>query len=83
MNSTLKNIAIWALIGFLVFLILDFFNANQNPKTQTNISYSEFLSQVDKGSINSVEIKGNNINIDKDIIAVGNCFPYCSLCFVA
>ena len=71
MNSTLKNIAIWALIGFLVFLILDFFNANQNPKTQTNISYSEFLSQVDKGSINSVEIKGNNI---KGIYSSGDEF---------
>ena len=61
MNSTLKNIAIWALIGFLVFLILDFFNASQNPKTQTNISYSEFLNQIEKGSVSSVEIKGNNI----------------------
>ena len=61
MNNTLKNIAIWALIGFLIFLILDFFNANTKTSTVSNISYSEFLSQISKGSINSVKIAGNNI----------------------
>ena len=61
LNNTLKNIAIWALIGFLIFLILDFFNANSRTSTVSNISYSEFLSQISKGSINSVKIAGNNI----------------------
>ncbi len=61
MNNTLKNIAIWALVGFLVFLILDFFKSNQSTTTTSTISYSQFLSQLEKGSVSNVEIRGNNI----------------------
>ena len=71
MNNTFRNIAIWALIGFLVFLILDFFRSNTVPTRSSNISYSEFLSQVEKGSINSVEITGNSI---KGVYANGGEF---------
>ena len=40
------------------------------------------FSQDEEGSYN---LEDNEINIktDKDIVAVGNCFPNCSLCFVA
>ena len=61
MNNTLKNIAIWALVGFLVFLILDFFKSNQSTTTTSTISYSQFLSQIEKGSVSNVEVRGNNI----------------------
>ncbi len=71
MNNTFRNIAIWALIGFLVFLILDFFRSNTVPTRSSNISYSEFLSQIEKGSINSVEITGNSI---KGVYANGGEF---------
>ena len=60
-NSFLKNLAIWLLIGFLVFLIVDFYN-NKNSSTATrSISYSNFLSDVKNGSVSSVQISGNNI----------------------
>lgn len=61
MNNTLKNIAIWALIGFLLFLILDFFQAGNKKSSSNNISYSQFLSEVNNGSVISVEIRGKNI----------------------
>ena len=61
MNNTLKNIAIWALIGFLLFLILDFFQASNKQTSSNNISYSQFLSEVNNGSVISVEIRGKNI----------------------
>ena len=61
MNNTLKNIAIWALIGFLLFLILDFFQAGNKKNSSNNISYSQFLSEVNNGSVISVEIRGKNI----------------------
>ena len=61
MNNTLKNISIWALIGFLLFLILDFFQAGNKQSSSNNISYSQFLSEVNNGSVISVEIRGKNI----------------------
>jgi cell division protease FtsH len=61
LNNTLKNIAIWALIGFLLFLILDFFQAGNKKSSSNNISYSQFLSEVNNGSVISVEIRGKNI----------------------
>ena len=48
------------LIGFLVFLIVDFYNNNSNTTTRS-ISYSNFLSDVKNGSVSSVQIRGNNI----------------------
>ncbi len=61
MNNTLKNIAIWALIGFLVFLILDFYKANETTAKSSPISYSQFLQDVKDGNVSKVEIRGNNI----------------------
>ena len=60
-NSFLKNLAIWLLIGFLVFLIVDFYNNNNSNTTTRSISYSNFLSDVKNGSVSSVQIRGNNI----------------------
>ena len=62
MNNTLKNIAVWALIGFLLFLILDFFQTGSKQNNTNNISYSQFLSEVNNGSVISVEIRGKNIS---------------------
>ena len=57
----MKNIAIWALIGFILFMILDFFESS-SPKSQvSNVPYSQFLKEIEKGNISSVEIQGNNI----------------------
>ncbi len=61
MNNTLKNIAVWLLIGFLLFLILDFFQSGKKQESFSNVSYSQFLSEINAGSISSVEIRGNNI----------------------
>ena len=60
-NTFLKNLAIWLLIGFLVFLVIDFYNNNIPSTTIKNISYSNFLNDVKNGSVASVEIRGNNI----------------------
>tara|TARA_A100001015_G_scaffold316430_1_gene430687 strand:- start:832 stop:2742 length:1911 start_codon:yes stop_codon:yes gene_type:complete len=62
LNNTFKNIAIWALIGFLFFLVIDFFQSNGNRVTVSQVSYSQFLDEVSKGSVSSVEIRGNKID---------------------
>ena len=60
-NNVLKNIAIWLLIGFLVFLIIDFYKANDTSRKVSPISYSNFLSEIKNGNVSKVEIRGNNI----------------------
>ena len=60
-NNLLKNIAIWLLIGFLVFLIVDFYNANDASRRVSPISYSNFLTEIKNGNVAKVEIRGNNI----------------------
>ncbi len=60
-NNLLKNIAIWLLIGFLVFLIIDFYKANNTSQRTTPVSYSNFLTELKNGNISRVEIRGNNI----------------------
>ena len=60
-NTFLKNLAVWLLIGFLVFLIVDFYNANNTQVKTQNISYSSFLDDVKDGNVSSVQIRGNNI----------------------
>jgi len=60
-NNVLKNLAIWLLIGFLVFLIIDFYKANDASRKVSPISYSNFLTEIKNGNVARVEIRGNNI----------------------
>ncbi|MEE2695123.1 MAG: ATP-dependent zinc metalloprotease FtsH [Pseudomonadota bacterium] len=60
-NNLLKNLAIWLLIGFLVFLIIDFYKANDVSQKSSSISYSNFLTELKNGNVSRVEIRGNNI----------------------
>ncbi len=60
-NNLLKNLAIWLLIGFLVFLIIDFYKANDVSQRTSPISYSNFLTELQNGNVSRVEIRGNNI----------------------
>ena len=60
-NNILKNLAIWLLIGFLVFLIIDFYKANDTAQRTSPVSYSNFLTELKNGNVSRVEIRGNNI----------------------
>ena len=59
-NTVLKNLAIWLLIGFLVFLIIDFYKANESSQRSVPVSYSNFLTELNNGNVSRVEIRGNN-----------------------
>ena len=60
-NSLLKNLAVWLLIGFLVFLVIDFYQSNGENQSTQPLSYSNFLNEVKNGNVSRVEIRGNNI----------------------
>ena len=60
-NNLFKNLAVWLLIGFLVFLIVDFYQGSSPSKPSQALSYSNFLTEVKNGNVSRVEIRGNNI----------------------
>ena len=68
----MKNLAMW---GVIVFLTIGLYNMFKNPQGNVGknnpIIFSEFLSEVENGSVVKVEIQGNNI---KGILANGNSF---------
>jgi cell division protease FtsH len=61
MNVNLRNFAIWVII---VFLLLALFTLFQNPTQRSasqDIAFSQFLDEVDHGTIRSVDIQGSDI----------------------
>ena len=61
-NNLIKNIAVWFLIGFLVFLIVDFYKTNSVNQQSRIVPYSNFLKEVKNGNVARVEIRGSNIS---------------------
>ena len=61
-NNLIKNIAVWFLIGFLVFLIVDFYKTNTVNQQSRIVPYSNFLKEVKNGNVARVEIRGSNIS---------------------
>jgi cell division protease FtsH len=59
LNPLYKNMALWLVISLMMVLLFNFFNRPEQAADR--LSYSEFLTSVDKGQVSSVEIKGKNI----------------------
>ena len=60
MNPLQKNIALWLVISLVFVMIYHLFN--QPKSAQTEIIYSDFLSNVDKGQVAEVTIQGESIS---------------------
>ena len=57
-----KNLAMWAIIVFLTMGLYNLFKNPQNTSSQnSNITFSEFLEEVDNGRVVQVNIQGNSI----------------------
>jgi len=62
MNANLRNFALWVII---VLLLLSLFTLFQNPGRRTDapdISFSQFLNDVDQGRVRDVVIMGSEIH---------------------
>src|SRR5262245_5987301 len=62
MNANLRNFALWVII---VLFLLALFTLFQNPSQRTSshdISYSQFISDVDAGKVRDVVIQGPEIH---------------------
>jgi cell division protease FtsH len=60
LNQFYRNLALWLVIGLILIGLVNIFN---KPITnQSEIIYSDFLEQVNKGQITEVVIQGDNIS---------------------
>ena len=66
-----KNLAMWGIIVFLTIGLYNLFKNPQNITPKNNITFSEFLQEVDNGRVIKVNIQGNNIT---GILANGKSF---------
>ena len=57
-----RNLVMWAIIVFLTIGLYNMFKHPQNIQQANDISFSEFLKEVDNGRVAKVDIKGNNIS---------------------
>jgi cell division protease FtsH len=61
MNANFRNLALWAIVGLLVVALVMLFQQPSQRTAVREISYSEFLSQIDQGRIHDVTIAGNEL----------------------
>jgi cell division protease FtsH len=62
MHSTRKTVVFWGVIVFSAFLLWQVMAAKPNPRRVPQISYSEFLTQVESGNVIRVMISQNQVN---------------------
>ena len=61
MKNFSKNIALWLIIGLLLIALFNLFQGTSNKRTQSPVSFSDFIVAVESGQVSEVNIKGNNI----------------------
>ena len=60
MNTFLRNIGIWLVIGFVMLMLFNLVGPRESNERE--ISFSEFISQIESGSVLEVTIRGSQIH---------------------
>ncbi len=58
----IRNLALWLFIAIIVFGLFNLFSTSNTERNSINLTYSQFLDEVEIGSVKDVVIKGNNIS---------------------
>ena len=61
MNNFGKNLVLWVIIGLLLIALFNLFQGTTPRGTSSQVAFSEFLSQVDRGQVSDVTIQGQSI----------------------
>ena len=61
MNNFGKNLALWIVIGLLLVALFNLFQTSSNRGPQSTLAFSDFATDVNRGSVTDVTIQGNNI----------------------
>ena len=62
MNNT-KNIAFWVILFLLMIALFQIFSTGPGTSSARDVSFSEFLNQVDNGNVASVRLDGEKVYI--------------------
>ena len=57
----IKNVAFWLVLFLLVVALFNVFSSGSNLTSSKEVSYSEFLIQVEKGNVSAVRLDGERI----------------------
>ena len=57
MNNLVKNFAIWIIIGLVLMTVFNEFN--KKPDATDQVVYSQFISDVESGKVQSLTIEGH------------------------
>ncbi|MEO1837639.1 MAG: ATP-dependent metallopeptidase FtsH/Yme1/Tma family protein, partial [Candidatus Lambdaproteobacteria bacterium] len=60
MNTFLRNIGIWLVIGLVMLMLFNLVGPRESNERE--ISFSEFISQIESGSVLEVIIRGSQIH---------------------
>jgi cell division protease FtsH len=62
-NNFGKNLALWIIIGLLLVALFNLFQtSSSNRMAQSNIAFSDLLTEVEQGKVADVMIKGPNVS---------------------
>jgi cell division protease FtsH len=60
LNPFYKNLALWLVISLMMVMLFQIFK--HPDRSNISVSYSDFLSMVENGSVNNITIQGDNIS---------------------
>ena len=60
MTPFYKNLALWMVIGLIVILLFNLFQAKESPRDE--IVFSDFLKKVEAGEVREVILRGNQVS---------------------
>ena len=58
-----RNITLWVFIALIVFGLFNLFSNTSGERNIIDLTYSQFLDEVEAGSVKDVVIRGSNINV--------------------
>ena len=61
MNSRVKNLLFWVVVGLFMILLFNLFSVPTHAP-EDEVIFSEFMAQLDKGEVTKVTIKANHIS---------------------
>ncbi len=61
MNSTVKTVVFWLVIVLSAFLLWQVVRQGSNSQKETEINFSQFMSDVDQGNVKEVTINGQEV----------------------
>ncbi len=61
MNSRVKNLLFWVVVGLFMILLFNLFSVPTHTQEE-EVIFSDFMAQLDKGEVTKVIIKANHIS---------------------